>query len=266
MLCFAAFTPHSPLLIDSVGRENKKQVLQTLHALQELSDELYASFPEVILVISSHNTIHTQAFSANLHDTYTISFQEFGDLSTHKTVKPDLELITAIQREARRQEIPFLLTSQETLDYGTGVPLLLLCQDRLHPSIVPVSYSGMDRKAHMAFGRLLQEVIKKSPKRIAVVASGDLAHCLNSDAPMGFRKEGEQFDQMVLHATQELSLSTLLSFDEAILEQAAECSFRPLLILFGLLERMNIRPEIRSYEFPFGVGYLVAQFHLKSPV
>jgi len=262
MLCFAAYTPHTPLLIDSIGKENKKQILQTHKAMQELSDELYASFPDVILVISSHSIIHTQAFSANLHETYELSLKEFGDLKTYTTFLPDLELITLIQREARVQEIPFILTSEKTLEYAAGVPLLLLCQDRLHPRIVPVSYSGDDRKSHLAFGRLLKEVIKNSPKRIAVVASGDLAHCLSSEAPMGFRKEGELFDQMILHATQQLSTSTLLSFDEAVLEQAAQCGFRPLLILFGLLERVNIRPEIRSYESPFGVGYLVAQFHL----
>ena len=262
MLCFSAFVPHSPLLIDSIGKDNLKHLYQTRSALSHLSDELYASHPDVLFIISSHSLMHEKAFSVNLHDEYLAEFREFGDHATKKKFAPDLECITAIQREAREQSIPFVLESQPTLDYGSGVPLILLEQNRLAVKIVPISYSGQDRKAHIAFGRMLKEVIKKSPKRIAVIASGDLSHALSSEAPMGFRKQGELFDKAVLHCVKQLSSSRLLSMKEADIEQAAECGLRSLLVVLGILERMKIRPEIRSYEAPFGVGYLVAQFHL----
>lgn len=263
MICFAAYTPHSPLLIETIGKENRKYLSQSLQAMQDLSDALYASFPDTVLLISSHSYIHEQAFSANLHDEYMIDFQEFGDLSTHGSFLPDLALISAIQKETRDASFPFVLSSQSSLDYGTAVPLLLLTQNRLKPRIVPVTYSGDDRKTHVAFGRLLKEVIKKNHARVAVIASGDLSHCLSSDAPVGYRKEGEEFDQMIRRMIEQMSLSALLGFEQETLEKAAECGFRPLLILFGLLERMQVRPEILSYEHPFGVGYLVAQFHLQ---
>ncbi len=262
MLCFSAFVPHSPLLIDSIGKDNLASVNQTRSALFQLADELYVCHPDVLFLISSHNLMHENAFSVNLHDEYLVEFKEFGDHTTSKEFYPDLESITAIQRETREQFIPFVLESQSSLDYGTGVPLLLLGQDRLVKNIVPISYSGNDRKAHIAFGKLLKEVIEKSPKRIAVIASGDLSHALSSEAPMGFRKQGALFDKAVLLAIEQHSASQLLSFKESDLVQASECGLRSLLILFGLLERTHVRPEIRSYEAPFGVGYLVAQFHL----
>ena len=61
-----------------------------------------------------------------------------------------------------------------------------------------------------------------------------------------------------------MSLSQLLSVNETSLEESHECAYRPLLILFGLLEKMHVRPEILSYEHPFGVGQLVTQFHIND--
>ena len=97
----------------------------------------------------------------------------------------------------------------------------------------------------------------------AIIASGDLSHCLRTDAPVGFRKEGAEFDEAVQASIRQMTASKLISMNEDFIEAAAECAYRPLLILFGMIERMNVRPEILSYEAPFGVGYLTAEFHLK---
>ncbi len=261
MICFAAFTPHSPLLIDSIGKENIKQLSKTREAMKKLSDDLKASHPDIILVVSSHSSMHKNAFTLNLHDQYVVEFHEFGDLSTSMEFGPDLELISAIQSEARKQSIPFVLESHASLDYGCGVPLFLL-SDEIKPRLVPVSYSGTDRKQHVAFGRLLNDVMQQSHKRIAVLASGDLSHSLSSDAPMGFREEGKEFDDMIVRAIEHKSISKLLSFDEERLEKASECALRPMLILFGIIDQLKVRAENLSYEAPFGVGYLVAQFHI----
>ncbi len=261
MINFAAFTPHSPLLLDSIGKENVKYLSKTRASLTTLSVSLREAKPDVLFVISSHSLVHESAFSINLHDAYEVDFKEFGDHATHREFFPDLELITQIQRAARDAEIPFVLESYSSLDYGSGVPLLLLCED-VHPKIVPISYSGSDRKQHMAFGRLLKDVAIASHKRIGVIASGDLSHSLTSDAPAGFHAEGKEFDETMVRSIEQFSSSTLLSLDEHVVEQAAECALRPALILFGLLEHLPVRPEIHSYETPFGVGYLVAEFHV----
>lgn len=261
MITFAAFTPHSPLLIDSIGKENIKYLIHTREALAHVSDALVEAKPDVIFVISSHSLVHESAFSINLHDAYEVEFKEFGDHATHREFFPDLELITQIQRGARQAEIPFVLESYASLDYGSGVPLFLLC-DHLQPKIVPISYSGNDRKQHIAFGRFLKDVATASHKRIAIIASGDLSHSLTSDAPAGFHEEGKEFDETIRRSIEQFSSSTLLSLDEQVVEQAEQCALRPLLILFGILDHMSVRSEVHSYEAPFGVGYLVAQFHV----
>jgi aromatic ring-opening dioxygenase LigB subunit len=80
---------------------------------------------------------------------------------------------------------------------------------------------------------------------------------------MGFKKEGKKFDESVQNAIKQISISKLLLINEEITNNASECAYRPLLILFGITERMNIKPEILAYESPFGVGYLTVNFHIQ---
>lgn len=263
MIVFSAFTPHSPLLVPSIGKENAKKLERSIQGMKTLSEELYLSHPDTIVIISAHSIQHETAFSINLHDDYHVDLKDFGDLSITKEFHPDLKIIDAIQRTLRREHIPITLDSNSNLDYGTGVPLLLLTEELKNIHIVPISYSGQSAKDHVTFGRALKDVLSDSEKRIAVIASGDLSHCLTTDAPAGFKKEGEKFDKAIRQAIENVATSKLLSLKPDLIEAAAECGYRPLLILFGIIERMSVRPEILSYEAPFGVGYLVAQFHFE---
>jgi MEMO1 family protein len=262
MICFAAITPHTPLLIPGVGKENVAKLESTVAALKHLETELYASHPDAIVVISSHAIQHKDAFSLNLHDEYVIDFKDFGDLATSRILEPDIETASAIEAHMHEKTIPFTLDSRATLDYGTGVPLYFLTENLPDMKIVPISFSGLSPKDHLRFGTELKDVFEHSLKRIAVVASGDLSHCLSSDAPMGFKPQGEKYDQKVLEAVKGVSTSVLLSMSSELLEGASACIQEQLLILFGILERKKARVEILSYEHPFGVGYLVAQVHL----
>ncbi len=261
MICFAAFTPHSPLLLEQIGKENSEKLLQTEAAFKKLSDALVASKPDVILVIATHNFTHDQAFHINLHDSYSVDLKAFGDMSDQKTFLPDVVLGSQIRAHAHDLDIPFTLESNPFLDYGASVPLLKLTKNLPHTKIVPVAYSNASEKEHYQFGQALKDVLIQSDKRVAIIASGDLSHCLSSDAPLGFKKEGDVYDQTIIRAVKQLSSSTLLGLDKELVKSASECSQRTLLILFGILDRVNMRPEVLSYEHPFGVGYLVAQFH-----
>lgn len=260
MIVFTAITPHSPLLIETISKERFADFSDTREAMASLSESLAATRPDVIVTISSHSNAHANAFSINLHDAYHVSLADFGDHATTKAFKPDLELVALIQRKMRSADIEFTLESSEQLEYGPGVPLLLLTEE-VQATIVPIAYTSLDAKKHLSFGRLLKDVLSHTSKRIAVIVSGDLSHCLSSDAPMGFKKEGRLFDDAVLEAVRNVSTSKLLKIPQNVLTESSECLYRPLLVFFGLLEHMNVRPEILSYEAPHGVGYLVAQFH-----
>lgn len=261
MLSFAAYTPHSPLLIDSIGKEHIKKLSKTREAFEIISHRLVEANVQTLFVISAHSVLHEKAFSINLNDVYNVDFKEFGDHGSYRKFYPDLELITSISRAARTGNVPFVTHSGESLDYGSAVPLILLCKE-LNINLVPISYCEDDRKQHLAFGRILKEVAVSSEKRIGIIGSGDLSHSLTSSAPVGFAKEGKIFDEIVYRSIQQFSVSTLLSIDQTIVDRAAECGLKSLLVLFGSLEHQAVKPIIHSYEFPFGVGYLTAEFQI----
>ncbi|MDG1950621.1 MAG: AmmeMemoRadiSam system protein B [bacterium] len=264
MICFAAVTPHSPLLLPNIGKENTEQLSKTRSALQTLSEELYACRPDTIVIISSHEDQHADAFSLNLHDEYTINFSQFGDLEDAGTFRGDISLMNEIQDHVEASDLPFTLDSHETLNYGTGVPLKLLADNVKNARIIPISISGLGAKEHVQFGALLKDVLINSDKRVAIVASGDLSHCLSKDAPLGLRSEGAEYDALIQEAVSNFSTSVLLSTSDELLNRAEACVHKQLLILFGILERVQTRTELLSYEAPFGVGHLVAQFHFPS--
>lgn len=235
---------------------------KTKIALQVLSEELYASNADVLLTISTQRDLHQQAFALNLHDSYSIDLSDFGEYKNQELFKPDLEFATNIQRAMKKAPFGFTMESNRALDYGVGVPLLLLQAFPKNKTIVPITYSHLSSKHHVEFGRMLKDICLHSKKRIAIIASGDLSHTLSSSGPAEFHPSGQEVDQLILQSVEHMSLSKLLSIDKKRLEESEECAHRPLLILFGILEKMHVRPEILSYEHPFGVGELVVQFHL----
>jgi aromatic ring-opening dioxygenase LigB subunit len=49
---------------------------------------------------------------------------------------------------------------------------------------------------------------------------------------------------------------------DLLVQSAGECGLRSIVILMGALDGLKVKPEILSYEGPFGVGYLVASLEV----
>jgi len=263
MLTFAAFTPHSPLLFQTIGKEHTQRAEQTLAAFRILADRLEASKPELIITITAHQAAQPKAFLGDLSETYRAQLQQFGDMGTQKMFTSDPAFSDSLQRYLRKQDIPFVLQTTTDLDHGASVPLLLLTKSWSCP-LLPLTYaSQLSPRIHRQFGYALKDQIINSHKRIAVLASGDLSHALRTESPEGFHPEGALFDQTVQEAIAHSSISKLLTLKKEVVEQSYQCAYRPLLILFGLLEHVQTKPEILCYESPFGVGFLTADFQLE---
>jgi MEMO1 family protein len=261
MIVYTAFVPHTPLVFETVGKERCAELDKTKLALLQLRDELRVAHPEVIVIISAHAGEQDEVYSINMHEQYHAELKEFGDYETREEFKPATGLIDQIQRELRAKDIALTLHSAESLSHGAAIPLLSLEPDNKGVTIIPIATCKKSAKEHVQFGNALREILDEHSARIAVIASGDLAHTLSKDAPMGLKKEGKIFDEAVQYAVNEFSLSTLLSIDTKVVQKAAECGYLPLLVLFGILDDMEIIPKTLAYEHPFGVGYLTARFY-----
>ncbi|MBU1032376.1 MAG: AmmeMemoRadiSam system protein B [Patescibacteria group bacterium] len=262
MIVFATIVPHSPLLIPSVGKEHREKLAATLTACQEIEQALYLVKPDTICIIAPHGTHYPDAFSANLAAKYIGNLKKFGDFSTTVEVKSDYLVTDHLQRKLRHEGMPFTLTSNEELDYGYTVPLLLLTSKLANWKLIPISPSALDGKEHYEFGRQLKEVLHAEPGRIAIVASADLSHKLSQDSPAGFDADGSKFDQTVQQAVAERDVNKLLAVDPEILEKVAQCGYRPIITLLGALDGMNVNSKVLSYESPFGVGYMTTRFDI----
>ncbi len=262
MLSFAAVTPHPPILIPAIGRENTNRIKKTSEAMEELEKKLFETNPDTIIVVSPHGSILPDAFSINLNPRYLSDLEEFGDFSTKVEFKADTALAFRVRELMEDKNIPLVMTSEQFLDHGSVVPLYFLTKRLPNISIVPIGYSLLDLKTHFNFGDFLKEVVLNEDKKIAVIASGDLSHRLTKDAPAGYSARGKEFDEKLRELIVNKNTAGLLNIDPDLVEEAGECGLRSITILLGLLERINYEPEIISYEGPFGVGYLVANFKL----
>jgi MEMO1 family protein len=260
MIVFAAITPHSPLLISSIGKDQREKLSATATALQEIEQALYLAKPDTIVIIAPHGARYPDAFSINLSDTYSGNFKTFGDFSTVVTAKSDFLMIDHIQRKLREENVPFTLTSGPELDYGYTVPILLLTPHVQNWKLVPISPSMLDGKAHYEFGAQLKRVLHSESSRVAVIASADLSHKLNEHSPGGASKEGPIFDAAVSKAASTNDAKALFDLGADIVENAAQCGYRPIMTLLGTLHEMNVTPKQLCYEAPFGVGYLTVRY------
>lgn len=254
--------PHPPLLIPEVGKENISHLKETQEAYKHLEAELYARKPEVLMIISSHSP-NQQSFSINQQPKIKINFKRFGDLLTNLEFDNDLSLGYKI-KEATETTLPIVLTAEETVDYGAGVPLFYLAQHLPNCQVCIVHPAkDLDYAQHVKFGEMIREEISSYNKRIAIVAAGDLSHRLHQDSPAGYSPRAQEFDQTVIKILAEKNHESLVKFDKFLAEEAKECAIKPLAVLQGIIKDLNYESEKLSYQAPFGIGYLVENFDLK---
>ncbi|MEI6627387.1 MAG: class III extradiol dioxygenase subunit B-like domain-containing protein, partial [bacterium] len=184
-LVFAAIVPHPPVLIPNIGKENINKLSKTNEALKTLEQDLYASKPDIILVISPHGEIQSKAFTINLSNKYTANFESFGDFATKLNFKGDTTLITT-SKESISGKFALNIISEPNLDHGTSIPLFCLTQHIEDARIIPIYFSMLDNLTHVEFGKALKEIILSTDKRIAILASGDLSHCVTKKAPLPY--------------------------------------------------------------------------------
>lgn len=258
-LVFSAIVPHPPILIPTVGKEHTQKIAATQAALERLEQDLYATKPEIVIIISPHGDVQADAFTINLSNQFNGDLKQFGDFSTTFTFKGDTVLFT-LDKERINDKSPTTIVSTTTVDHGVSIPLSFLLRHLPEVRIVPINFSLLDNQSHYEFGKSLKEVSMNSDKRIAIIASADLSHCLTEQAPLPFNPAGKEFDDRLIALLRERDIQSLINLDSQLIERAGECGLRSILIMLGALHNMNFQTQIISYEAPFGVGYLTARF------
>jgi len=266
--------PHPPIAVPEVGKEESGRVKGTQRALREVGKALARLAPDVLIAVSPHAPVFRDSIAINQVPVLRGNLGQFAAREVEFELSNDLELGRAILNKANEYGIPadaldssVLLENRmrDILDHGIMVPYYFFRESGLQCPIVPISISFLPLDKMYIFGVALAEAVKESGKKVAILASGDLSHRLLPSAPGGYHPDGKIFDESIQKAVRTMDPMVLLELSEDLIERAGQCGLRPLLMLMGAFDGYSVRSIIHSYEGPFGVGYLTAEFLPKGP-
>ncbi len=187
-----------------------------------------------------------------------------GSETDRAQVKKTIASLEKLGKQLAKAKPDYLLISSPHPDWGFNVPLHFLAKDVRGIEVKTYLTDSASPGVHFKRGK---ELIKSLPRarRWAWIASGDMSHRLKEDGPYGLHPSGLKFDKKLINLLKKKDVPGILNLDPRLVEEAGECGLRSFCLLLGVLEGAKIKwkPEILSYEGPFGVGYLVANFKLK---
>lgn len=258
MIVFAAIMPHPPMSVPGVGSEQDFKVLaKTLKAFEQLRIGLEKTDPDTILIISPHAHLEPYVFVINSDIELRGSLAQFGSDTVYE-YRNNIEIADKLEYACIMNELPAHL-HPSFLDYGALIPLYYLAKN-IKPKVVHLSFSLMNYERHFRYGEIIQKIIEdETMGRVAVIASGDLSHRLAPNSPAGFSPNAREFDHSVIRFLGGSDLTSLLNMESLVIEEAAECGLRSIVVLLGILHKKKISFELLSYEAPHGIGYLTAR-------
>lgn len=247
--------PHAPILVPGVSSISEASSGKTVSAFRSIGISWKGKKPDFLLVLDPHaNTgssftiIHADRFSGNL--------AEFGAQKTSISTDGAGEEGKALALHLKSLFPVYELCEESfSLDYAAVVSLILLklalgCT----PCMILANPVTLSYKQAFEMGRHLRSFSTKS--KWALLASGDLSHCLKKDAPGGFHPDAEILDRNILESLEKSSPFPVFSLPFSVIKNAGECGLRSALCLIGLSGGAGI--ELLSYEAPYGVGYATA--------
>jgi len=267
-LVFAAITPHPPIIIPAVGKHETNLAFLTVNAMKKLANIFNEAEVDTLIIISPHSLIYSDRFNICGMEKLFGTFGQFDAPEVMLEARGNLDLATRIEEAAEKENLRTLIYDNNSeffeLDHGTMVPLYYL-KNNAESSfrVLNIAYSNLSRADHFTFGQVLQDAIENSPERIGIIASGDLSHRLMRGNETEI-EAGKNFDNALVDDIKNNKLEDIVYYEDSFIEAAGECGYRSILVLLGALDRKNVVPEVLSYEGPFGVGYLVANFKLKG--
>lgn len=190
-----------------------------------------------------------------------ILLSSVGSKEDREKVKKTTDALEVSGRNLKKANPDSIIISSPHPDWGFNVPLYFLAKD--FKGEIKSMLTGLEKpEFYFAAGKKAYQELSKN-KKYALIASGDLSHCLKEDGPYGFHPQGPKFDQALIEYLKKKDIKNILKLDE-IYPEAGECGLRSFCFLLGMLEESGAKyqPEILSYEGPFGVGYLVTNFKL----
>lgn len=258
--------PHPPLIVPAVGKGEERKIQNTIDAYHEVGRRIGGLRPETIVLLSPHQVMYADYFHISPGNGAKGDFSQFGAGQVRFEVRYDREFVENLCKLAQAGDLPAGTAGERDrrLDHGTMVPLYFVDPYWKDYQLVRIGLSGLPLTDHYELGRRIRETAEVLDRRTVIIASGDLSHRLKADGPYGYKKEGPEYDSRIMQVMESGNFGELLEFPEDFCEKAGECGHRSFTIMAGALDRMEVEAQRLSYEGPFGVGYGICAYAVKS--
>ena len=265
-IVYGCITPHPPIMVPQIGKGREAEVSNSIEAMGRIGEDLAKAQPDTVCVVSPHGAGFPYAMGVVSAPSSRGTLARWGGPEIDYSFANDLDMAEAILDEATASDLPVrrIEDAEYPLDHGVMVPAYFLIDELRSRTLIPLSFSSLPLEEHFEFGRTVAKAAKKTGKRVAFLASGDLSHRLLPDAPAGYDPIGHEFDSRVKEAVASLDSDALVNMDSDLISKAGECGLRSIVMLMGALAEEEVESEVLSYEGPFGVGYLTASLRPKQ--
>jgi len=269
-LCFAGMAPHGFSIIEEIAGKEVELFAPTRKAMIEFDRELVGSEPDSVIVLTPHG-LRLKGFNSIYTTEYCRGSLSQFDSTVYLEYKCDRELATNLLESVEKTGIPVVGANYGTLsgplsnidmDWGTLIPLYYCDFDKeKKPELVVVTPTReVSYDLLITMGKTIGEEIKKSKKRIAVIASADQAHAHDLDGFYGFSALAKVFDELIIDILKRDALEELKHIDDNIVEAAMPDSLWQMLILYGIFQIFPKSCSFINYQVPTYFGMTVATF------
>lgn len=261
------FTPHPPILLEDIGGGRERDAKATIEGMIQIASEIKDLEPEVIVVISPHGNTFRNGTSILLGDTIKGDFADYGFdyIDTVKSIDDTLsqqigDLLDEIDsvNVYLDEDMSVAYKCDYKIDHGALVPLYFVDQVYKDYQLVHLTPGYTSLEEQYRIGMSIKQAILAYDKKVVVIASGDLSHCLKDSGPYEKHPDGPKFDQEVVKALKDHDPVKLVNLNKDFVENAGQCGLRSFVMGLGVLDGYTTSPVIHSYEGPFGVGYVTA--------
>ena len=263
-ILYGMTSPHPPLLVPQIGGGRIKDVEKTKKSLEQCCKKVRSLKPDTIIMITPHGETSLTTPHIYTGHVFEGDLSAFGASRVRISRKGDPELGLRILKESQAANILTAGIQESFLDHGIMVPLYYLNAAGVNVPILPIAISFSPLSELFKFGNIIKAAVQASGKNAVIVASADMSHRLTADAPSGYDPNGKIFDEKLVDLVSKNDVTGMIGFDRGLAEQAGQDALGSIAILLGAIDGSGFKSNVMSYEGPFGVGYMVAEFALEN--
>jgi aromatic ring-opening dioxygenase LigB subunit len=270
----AFVVPHGSMILDAREKNISKNAIALHDAMVRISNTIASLKPDLIFLTSPHGIALSHNFGIYLNAGGSGSAEWEDQYKEYKVrVKFD-------QKQAHRL-LGFLDESGDSvsgisafttgadapLRWGEAVPLWFLrgLPERAKYVIMSQPMRRYDEAEKMidetlTLGRNLRSFFESIEEKVIAIISADLGHTHSQDGPYGFSETAKTFDNLIERWASTLDEDLLLRNASRTLKKALCCGYVGFVILQGMLEGTDFRPNIMARSSPTYYGMMVVEF------